>query len=168
MEAEAQIASDPATSPRLIVPPRYSMLDRRFYRSSYPAPRSIPFLENLRLRSMICLSPKDMRSELREYISVSSISLLEVDIGTNMEPFEIMSNSAVEEAINFGMRAEHHPCLIFCNNGKTKTGCFVACLRIHTGWSVVSALQEFKQQIEPDGGTGLGDYSFIEAFSMPE
>ena len=168
-------------SNNLIVPLGFCKIHDSVYRSSYPATKSLPFISTLGLKSIICLTPSELKKELRDYCEKNSITIFEANVGYNQEPFVLMSESAVSEAIHFALDLAQRPSLIFCTSGKVKTSCVVACLRKHSPsrWSTVSAiagntlfntfcllyiyfiLLEF-EQFSDDGG--LADLHFLDNF----
>lgn len=132
----------PSNNDSLIVPLGFCKIYDNVYRSSYPATKSLPFIATLGLKSIICLTPSELKKELRDYCEKNSITIFEANVGYNQEPFIVMSESAVSEAIHIALDHAQRPSLIFCTTGKVKTGCVVACLRKHSPfrWSTVSAI----------------------------
>lgn len=84
-----------------IPPLSFSIVEDNIYRSSYPSNKTLPFLKTLNLRSLICLYPSDIRQDLRDFASKNNITLFEVNVGHNQEPFVVMSEAAVAGAIKF-------------------------------------------------------------------
>ena len=70
------------------------------YRSSYPAKKSLPFLAKLGLKSVICLSPNDLRPEFREFCASNAVALMEFDLKVNQEPFAVMSEEVMEVVLS--------------------------------------------------------------------
>ena len=132
------------------------------FRSAYPAKATLPFISTLELRSMVCLYPKDIHRDLREYAEQKNIKIFTADVGVNQEPFIVMSSLAVKSALDFISDSKNLPTLIFCTNGKVRTGCVVGCLRKQMGWSIISIVQELEQAT--DGECGIADQIFIEKF----
>ena len=54
-------------SNNLVVPLGFCRVHDNIYRSSYPSTKSLPFISTLGLKSMICLTPSDIKKELRDY-----------------------------------------------------------------------------------------------------
>ena len=148
-----------------VIPLGFNIVDNRIYRSSYPAKKTFPYLDNLHLKSMVCLSPSDLKSDLLGYVAVAGINLLKYDIKHNQDPFLVMDEKSISEILDFCTNENNQPVLIFCTTGKVRTGCVVGCLRKRLGWSVSSIVQEFEQFTEPEGG--MADLQFIDAFESP-
>lgn len=145
-----------------LVPLIFGKVEEGVYRSAYPATKSLPFLSQLALKSMICLQPNDLKPELEEFCAQNSIILIKCDIKYNQDPFVVMSDEAMTTVMDFANNPENQPTLLFCTTGKVRTGCAVACLRKRLKWCMSSIIQEFEQFTDPEGG--LCDLQFIEGF----
>lgn len=132
------------------------------YRSSYPATQTLPFIKSLGLKTMICLTPSDIKQGLRDFARENGISLLELDVGCNREPFQLMNDKVVSEVVSIMLDSSKHPLLIFCTNGKVRTGCVVGCYRRLQGWALVSIIHEFEQHSDKEGG--IVDLIFLEGW----
>jgi tyrosine-protein phosphatase SIW14 len=98
------------TQVKLYAPLSFAQISPGIYRSSYPTPRNYDFLEKLKFKTFICLIPKDINDELRDYCKKKNINLLSFDIKENQEPFLSMDASKVNEAITV-MRSKTFFCL---------------------------------------------------------
>jgi len=146
----------------LQLPLGFARVGEGIYRSAYPASKTLPFVKTLQLRSMVCLYPKDIRSDLREYAEQNGIKIIEADIGANQEPFIVMSTAAVSSALAVLSDPASHPVLVFCTSGKVRTGCVIGCLRKLMGWSIVTIVHELEHST--DGEASLADQIFVEQF----
>lgn len=148
---------------KLHPPLGFARVSTGIFRSAYPSSKTLPFIDTLQLRSMICLMPHDLRQELRDYAAQRGIQLRCCPVQHNQDPFLVMSDQNISNIVHFISQPQHQPVLIFCTNGKVRTGCVVACLRrALLGWGVSSVVAEFEQFAEPEGG--LCDLFFIESF----
>jgi tyrosine-protein phosphatase SIW14 len=147
---------------KLFLPLSFSRVDNGVYRSSYPAYRTFPFIKTLKLKSMVCLSPSDIRQDLKSFASENDITLFESEIGHNQDPFVVMSENSVADAVKFISNPLNRPVMVFCTNGKVKTGCVIGCYRQLLNWSTVSIMHEFEEFTDNEGG--LADLIFIENF----
>jgi tyrosine-protein phosphatase SIW14 len=148
----------------LVTPPlSFSRVQDGIFRSAYPTRKSLQYIiDNLFLRSLVCLCPKELKNDLREFASEKSIILAEFNIGLNQEPFVSMFEESVQNAVDFISDESNHPTLVFCITGQKKTGCVIGCFRKMSGWSLTSILHEYEQVNDPDGS--LSDMIFIENF----
>lgn len=154
-------------TPKLFAPLAFSLVTSGIYRSAYPNERTYAFLAPYQFRTFISLAPAEIRPELRHYCHQQGIALLEYDVKFNQEPFLTMDASAVQQAIRTALQAggsAQSPVLIFCVNGKVRTGGVVACLRKHLHWSMVSIIEEFEHFADPEGQ--LSDLMFIDRYEV--
>lgn len=149
-------------SSNLQIPLGFARVADSIFRSGYPAKKTLPFISTLGLRSMVCLYPKDVRNDLREYAEANGIYIFDADVGINQEPFIAMSTPVVTSVLEFIADPQNLPVMIFCTNGKIRTGCIVGCLRKQMGWSIISIMHELEQAT--DGDAGLADQVFIESY----
>jgi hypothetical protein len=84
-----------------VPPPGFSAVKTGLYRSSYPNKRTYSFIHTLKLKSLICLQPEDLRDDLRKFCESNEINLITIDVGVNREPFLQMDNIAISNAIEF-------------------------------------------------------------------
>ena len=147
----------------LVAPPlSFSRVHPGIFRSAYPTKKSLEYIESLSLKSLVCLCPNELKSDLRDFASIHSIKLIEYNIGFNQEPFMSMAEDIVKEAVDFISDESNHPTLVFCITGQRKTGCLIGCFRRRLGWSLASVLHEYEQFNDPEGS--LSDMIFIENF----
>jgi tyrosine-protein phosphatase SIW14 len=132
------------------------------YRSAYPANKCFPFITKLQLKTVICLTPNDLRSDFREYCQTLSINLMEFDIRHNQEPFLVMSEDTMESILDAISCKENQPVMVFCTSGKVKTSTIIACLRKRLDWSLSSIIAEFELFSDSEGG--IFDLHFIENY----
>lgn len=66
--------------------------------------------------------------------------------GTKKEDIPHHTMSAILAVL---LDKSHYPLLIHCNQGKHRTGCVVAAARRVSGWTLETALDEYKQFAEP-------------------
>lgn len=146
-----------------ITPLLYARVQDGVYRSAYPTKKSLDcILKNLSLKSMVCLCPNELRTDLREFATNNNITLVEYNIGFNQEPFMSMLEEPVRNAVDFISDSNNHPILVFCLSGQKKTGCVIGCFRKRMNWSLTSALHEYEMFTDPEGT--LSDMMFIENF----
>jgi tyrosine-protein phosphatase SIW14 len=87
--------------PPLQLPPlSFASIDAGVYRSAYPSVKTLNFIESLGLKSMICLSPLEMRSDLKDFATEKGIKLYESNVGFNQEPFLVMSEKEVRSVLD--------------------------------------------------------------------
>jgi len=151
----------------LYIPPHpFGLVCDGVHRSSYPAQGTLSYIKSLNLKSMVALTPQDIKSELRIFCSNNDINIFECNIGFNQEPFVSMDEQLVHKATKYILDKSNHPLLVFCTNGKVRTGVVVGCLRRHMEWSMVSIMHEL-EQFASDGFSneaGILDALFIQNY----
>ena len=85
----------------LCAPLGFSNVSTGIYRSAYPRKKTFTFIRTLKLKSMICLSPSDIRDDVTEFCKDNGINLVQNNIGHNQEPFIVMSSSVMKETLQF-------------------------------------------------------------------
>lgn len=83
------------------LPIDFGRVDPLIFRSAYPAKKTWSFVSTLGLMSMVCLSPTDVKEDLRDFCRTNKILLKEFDVGHNQDPFVVMSARTVEDIIDF-------------------------------------------------------------------
>lgn len=64
-------------------PQGFAFVEEGVFRSSYPTAKAWPFLDKLGLKTVICLSPGDVREDLRIQLKTRNISMIGCDVGVN-------------------------------------------------------------------------------------
>uniref|UniRef100_A0A0E0IGK4 Tyrosine-protein phosphatase n=1 Tax=Oryza nivara TaxID=4536 RepID=A0A0E0IGK4_ORYNI len=87
-EGEATAA---AAGEGLLVPPlNFAMVDHGVYRSGFPDISNLPFVESLRLRSVLCLCPEPYPEANQEFLRAHGIRLFQFGIdGSKVNNFEL-------------------------------------------------------------------------------
>ncbi|CAD6219943.1 unnamed protein product [Miscanthus lutarioriparius] len=119
LRREGEPASAAAGEELLLVPPlNFAMVDHGVYRSGFPDVSNLPFLETLRLRSVLCLCPEPYREANLEFLRAHGIKLFQFGIDGSKEPFVNIPEDRIREALKVILDARNHPVLIHCKRGK--------------------------------------------------
>ncbi|TVU10907.1 hypothetical protein EJB05_44462, partial [Eragrostis curvula] len=160
-EAPAPAAGDEL----LLVPPlNFAMVDHGVYRSGFPDVSNLPFLEALRLRSVLCLCPEPYPENNLEFLRAHGIRLFQFGIDGSKEPFVNIPEDRIREALKVILDVRNHPVLIHCKRGKHRTGCVVGCLRKLQRWCLTSIFDEYQRFAAAK--TRVSDLRFIELFDV--
>ncbi|XP_015696537.1 probable tyrosine-protein phosphatase DSP4 isoform X1 [Oryza brachyantha] len=160
----------------LLVPPlNFAMVDHGVYRSGFPDVSNLPFLESLRLRSVLCLCPEPYPDANQEFLRAHGIRLFkfgidgskELGFGTEnrcclQEPFVNIPEDRIREALEVVLDVTNHPVLIHCKRGKHRTGCVVGCLRKLQRWCLTSIFDEYQRFAAAKAR--VSDLRFMELF----
>ena len=88
-------------STNLCAPLGFANLTTGVYRSAYPRKKTWKFIKSLNLKSMICLSPSDLKDDLIDFCKEDGIDLIQHDIGHNQEPFVVISTESVNKVLSY-------------------------------------------------------------------
>lgn len=161
LEEEEQFPSGGGA--KLIPPSNFSIVeDNSIYRSGFPEPCSFPFLQALKLKSIIYLCTEPYPEENLEFIRSNNVKLFQFGIdGTKESAIPVQ---VITEALKILIDVRNHPILIHCKRGKHRTGCLVGCLRKLQNWCASSFLEEYKRF----AGTKwrATDMTFMEKFNV--
>ncbi|OEL34912.1 putative tyrosine-protein phosphatase [Dichanthelium oligosanthes] len=103
----------------LLVPPlNFAMVNHGVYRSGFPDVSNLPFLESLRLRSVLCLCPEPYPEPNLEFLRAHGIRLFQFGIDGSKEPFVNIPEDRIREALKVILDVRNHPVLIHCKRGK--------------------------------------------------
>ncbi|KAL6863829.1 hypothetical protein ACP4OV_016732 [Aristida adscensionis] len=84
----------------LLVPPlNFAMVDHGVYRSGFPDVSNLPFLDSLRLRSVLCLCPEPYPEANLEFLRAHGITLFQLGIDGSKEPFVNIPEDRIRDAL---------------------------------------------------------------------
>ncbi|KAJ8424474.1 hypothetical protein Cgig2_030682 [Carnegiea gigantea] len=142
-------------------PTNFSMVEEGLYRSGFPEPSNLPFLETLNLKSIIYLCPEPYPEEHCKFVESHNIRLYQFGIeGTK----ETVSDDVITQALRILIDVRNYPVLIHCKRGKHRTGCLVGCLRKLQNWCLFSVFEEY-QRFAGNKARG-SDMRFMEAYNI--
>ena len=147
-----------------IPPLNFAMVAKGVYRSGYPNKRNHAFLSKLGLKSILYLCPEDYSEANIDFINKKGIKLLHYGIQGNKEPFVVIPEETIREALLQVFDSRNHPLLIHCNKGKHRTGCVVGSLRKVCGWSLTYIFDEYRRFA--GSKVRILDQQFIELFDV--
>lgn len=150
--------------PQLVPPLNFAMVDHGVYRSGFPDASNLPFLDSLRLRSVLCLCPEPYPEASHEFLRARGIRLFQFGIDGSKEPFVNIPEDRIREALKVVLDTRNHPILIHCKRGKHRTGCVVGCLRKLQRWCLTSIFDEYQRFAAAK--TRVSDLRFMELFDI--
>lgn len=148
-----------------IPPQNFGMIEENLYRSAQPNELNFPFLEKLRLRTIIYLAPDELPQSLLVWLQDQHIDLVhlgEDGSGGQRSPFKPVSEETVLEGLRLLLDPARYPLLVMCNLGRHRTGTMIGCLRKLQGWSLTPILEEYRRHAGPK--YRLLNEQFIELF----
>ncbi|KAI7831030.1 tyrosine phosphatase family-domain-containing protein [Kickxella alabastrina] len=148
----------------LYPPENFAMVCPYIYRSGMPKKRHFPFLQKLKLKSILTLILEEYPEQSQKFLNQNGIKLFQFGVAGNKEPFADIPEAVMCEALAVLMDRRNHPILIHCNKGKHRTGCLVGCLRKVQEWSHTSIFDEYRRYSAPKSRSM--DQQFIELFDV--
>lgn len=150
-----------------ITPPEnFAPVINKIYRSSFPQPNNFSFLRTLKLKSILCLIPEDYPELQSDFLKHENITLFQLGMSGNKEPFVKISSDLITEAVKIVLNPDNHPILIHCNRGKHRTGCLVGVIRKLQRWSLTLIFDEYRKFAAPKERPM--DQQFIELYDDKE
>lgn len=145
-------------------PANFGVIVPGVYRSSFPKAEDYPFIEGLKLKTIVTLVQKDFPEDYVPFISKNGIKHHVFDMkGTKKEEIPIRTMKAILRLV---LNQQNHPLLIHCNHGKHRTGCVVGIVRKVSGWDLDSVLTEYKSFAEPK--VRECDVKYISGFELAD
>lgn len=142
----------------------FNLICPGIYRSAFPLKKNFTFLKQLKLKSILTLILEEYPEVNNKFLSKNNISLFQFGVPGNKEPFCIIPEDIICNALSVLLNKANHPILIHCNKGKHRTGCLVGCLRKLMHWSYTSIFEEYRMFAYPK--SRAMDQQFIELFDV--
>ncbi|KAI1195270.1 tyrosine phosphatase family-domain-containing protein [Nemania serpens] len=128
-------------------PVNFAMVCEGLYRSGYPQAQDYPFMQSLKLKTIVTLVRKDLPDGYQEFITVNGITHKIFDMaGTKKEEIPVEMMRAIHAVVS---ESENYPLLIHCNHGKHRTGCVVGVFRKSNQWDLKRVIDEYSSFAEP-------------------
>ncbi|CAM9209016.1 unnamed protein product [Discosporangium mesarthrocarpum] len=145
-------------------PMSFGLVEEGLYRSALPSEINYPFLERLRLKTIIYLFPEEIDPQLESFLEDQEIRL--ISLGEHDEKRNKSWAPVAEETVLLALEnivdSTQYPLLITCSTGKHRTGIVVACLRKLQRWSLTSIFEEYRRYTKQK--VRVQNEQFIELF----
>ncbi|KAK9454884.1 tyrosine phosphatase family-domain-containing protein [Dipodascopsis uninucleata] len=150
---------------RLLVPPlNFAMVASGIYRSGHPLPINFPFLERLKLKTIIYLGENELRQVNQEWADKNGIRVYHFKMESCKLPFIENDPKAIESALGIVADSRNFPILMHSNKGKHRVGVLVGAMRkLLQRWNLASIFDEYSQFA---AGKEDSDIEFIEIFNV--
>ncbi|KAI1433236.1 tyrosine phosphatase family-domain-containing protein [Xylaria sp. CBS 124048] len=128
-------------------PINFAMVSEGLYRSGYPQPRDYPFMQTLKLKTIVTLVNKELPEGFQQFIKDNGITHKIFDMsGTKKEAISTELMRSIYAVIS---KPENYPLLVHCNHGKHRTGCVVGVYRLSNHWDMKRIVDEYTAFAEP-------------------
>lgn len=129
-----------------VPPTNFAPVERRLYRSAAPQPINFPFIKLLGIKTVIWLAVEDPSDAFLDFVDNNGIRLEHLGLLNEGEkPWDPISDSSIEEALEMIMDLQNYPILICCSMGRHRTGAVIGCLRKLQNWSFASLVDEYQR-----------------------
>ncbi|GAP83698.1 putative tyrosine-protein phosphatase siw14 protein [Rosellinia necatrix] len=144
-------------------PINFSMVCEGLYRSGYPQCQDYPFIQGLKLKTIVTLVNKELPDGYREFIEANRITHKIFDMaGTKKEEIPSKLMGSIHAVVS---NPENYPLLIHCNHGKHRTGCVVGVFRKFNQWDMERIIKEYSTFAEPK--VRETDLKYLAEFELP-
>lgn len=129
------------------VPPQnFGFVEENLSRSAQPNVLNFPFMEKLKLKTIIFMSSEEPYEELRVFADTHDINIIHLgqfESGNN--PGNPISEDTVLKSLEIILNTKHYPLHIMCTFGRHRTGTVVGCLRKLQRWNLTSIFEEYRR-----------------------
>lgn len=151
-----------------IPPVNFGTVQEDLYRSGQPNELNFPFLERLKLRTIIYLASEPLNEQFISFIEEQDIILHQLggnpSLETRRKAWNPLSEETVLAALSIILNPQSYPLYIVCHLGRDRSGAVVGCLRKLEHWHLSSIFEEYRRF----AGTKvrLQNEQFIELFDI--
>ena len=150
----------------VVVPPyNHAIVSPGVYRSAFPTKKNLPYLQRLRLKTIVCITSEAYSQDVSDFLDEAGIAKMRVPLEENIEPFQLMSEAAVMDIMRCLVDPARRPVLIHGLAGVKRTSCVVGCLRKCQRWTLTPILEEYHKYVGRNAEGNLIDHQFIELFA---
>lgn len=149
----------------LYVPPvNFGIIEAGAYRSGQPCAINLPFLERLKLKTIINLQVGDFDPRLLVFVKEQGIDVMQVGCEDRRKAWNPLSEEDVFAALQLLLDRTRHPILVISQLGSHRTGAVVGCLRKVQRWNLTSILEEYRRYA--GSKVRVLNEQFIELFDL--
>ncbi|GAA6028199.1 hypothetical protein JCM8097_006910 [Rhodosporidiobolus ruineniae] len=147
-----------------IPPPQFGLVEEGLFRSGQPGELNLPFVEQLRLKTVVWLAPEEPNPAFLDFIRKHRIELHHLGADDYAATYDPLSQQTVLQALNLILDPSNSPCAVMCNAGRHRTGTCIGVLRKLQRWNLTSILEEYRRYAGPK--VRVINEQFIELFDV--
>ncbi|KAJ1909863.1 protein-tyrosine-phosphatase [Tieghemiomyces parasiticus] len=126
-----------------VLPPfRFACVEPGIYRSCLPSPNNERFLERLRLRTLLSLTPVEGRPWVWDYCGRKGIARHHFPTEVSKESVTL-TTATVKTCLELLIDPRNHPILVHSTNGDAIVGLLIVCFRRLQLWPLPAAVAEY-------------------------
>ena len=127
-------------------PVNYGLVEEDLHRSGQPIELNFPFIERLRLKKVIYLSPDDPDPVFVNFLKDQEIDLIRLGSDESARSsWNSISEETVLEALRIILDAGNYPLHVMDHLGRHTSGTVLGCLRKAQRWSLTSIFDEYRR-----------------------
>lgn len=147
----------------LIPPPLYGLVEENVHRSGQPTRANFAFLEQLKLKTVIYLSPDNLDPAFRDFLRDENVEFIHLGLDKNTTPWASISEETVLETLGFVLDVSRHPLLVL-DHSLDRTGVVFGCFRKVQGWALTSLVEEYRRYA--GNKAKVQNEQFVELFDI--
>ncbi|KXJ96682.1 protein-tyrosine phosphatase, partial [Microdochium bolleyi] len=128
-------------------PINFGIVTPGLYRSGYPQVHDYPFIQSLKLKTIVTLVSKEMPDGYQAFMDTNGITHRVFNMAGTKK--EVISTEMMQRILDVVTDSANYPLLIHCNHGKHRTGCVVGLIRKASEWEIPAILQEYSHYASP-------------------
>ncbi|GAA5829658.1 hypothetical protein JCM11251_000238 [Rhodosporidiobolus azoricus] len=128
----------------LYPPLNFALVVPGVYRSGHPNKRNFPFLDSLRLKSIMYLCTDDYKPDTHTYALEKELHIFHLRIDVSKDPTVEVDEGLVKQALELVLDSRNLPILIHDNKGRLLPSLLSAIIRLICGWTFDAALSEYR------------------------
>ncbi|CAG8483404.1 35099_t:CDS:2 [Racocetra persica] len=152
---------------KVLTPPeQFGNVEKGLYRSDMLSPPHLPFIKNLKLKTILLLSPEVPTRSVSNFLEENNIKLvhLGIKVWKPTPGWQPVSEELIKDGLEMVLDAENYPILVMCTSGIHETGTFIGCLRKLQNWNFTSIMVEYRSFA--GNKARYVNEQFIELFDM--
>eukprot|EP00048_Salpingoeca_helianthica_P006860 m.103565 g.103565 ORF g.103565 m.103565 type:complete len:209 (-) comp14152_c0_seq1:61-687(-) len=126
-------------------PVAFGIVERDVYRTNMPVLANFGYLQRLRIKTALVLSPEKPLKEFEDFITENNIEMIHqgAEAWHAETTWKPVSDELVKESLEAIINPAKRPIIIICTSGRHQTGIVVGCLRRLQRWCLTSIFHEY-------------------------
>ena len=147
-----------------VVPANFGFVEERIYRSGEPREANFPFLETLKLNTVVSLSSEGPNPVFESWLKSNGVHTIKAGERIPESSTLPFTEELCIELLHTLVDPSNYPILVCDGMGRHRTGTLVGCLRKLQRWNLASILTEYRRYAGSRGR--LDNEQFIELFDV--
>lgn len=130
------------SKPLLVPPFRFAAVTQTVFRGAYPKPRNYPYLQKLKLKTIVSLLSSTPSESFLNFCESNQISNVHL-VTSNSKDSIPLTFETVTRLLKVVVQKAAQPVYVHCVDGTVATGVAIMCLRKLQMWDFTSTLMEY-------------------------